>query len=172
LPKESELHIVAEDIRVVAYSREHARSISEHLFEGVPEEVVLSQREELLKPGPEKVFSVCALHGAEVVGVCTGVRMTWAGSRHRIEMVQVVVREGFRRRGVARKMMKLVAEHFSTRGVEIVQVSGEHTNKEAIAAYQRLGFHQFGLLKDGLKFDDSYSDEVMLAAPIQKMLGK
>ena len=164
--------MVADDIRIVAYSREHARSISEHLFEGVPVDVVIRQREELLKPGPEEVFSVCALHGEDVVGVCTGVRMTWAGSRHRIEMVQVVVRDGFRRRGVARKMMQLVAEHFSTRGVEIVQASAEHTNKEAIAAYQRLGFHQFGLLKDGLKFDGNYSDEVMLAAPVRKMLRK
>jgi ribosomal protein S18 acetylase RimI-like enzyme len=164
--------MVVEDIRVVAYSREHAKSISEHLFEGVPEEVVLSQREELLKTGPEEVFSVCALHGAEAVGVCTGVRMTWAGSRHRIEMIQIVVRDEFRRRGVAREMMQLIAEHFSTRGVEIVQVSAEHTNKEAIAAYQRLGFHQFGFLKDGLKFDGNYSDEVMLAAPICKMLRK
>ena len=138
----------------------------------MPVDVVLSQREELLGPGPEEVFSVCALHGSDVVGVCTGVRMTWAESRHRIEMVQVVVREGSRRRGVAREMMQLVSEHFSTRGVEIVQVSAEHTDKEAIAAYQRLGFHQFGLLREGLKFDSNYSDEVMLAAPIRKMLGK
>ncbi len=54
--------MAAEDIRVVAYSREHAKSISEHLFEGVPVEVVLNQREELLRPGPDEVFSVCALH--------------------------------------------------------------------------------------------------------------
>ncbi len=97
--------------------------------------------------------------------------MTWAGARHRIEMVQVVVRDEFRR-SVAREMMQLVAQHFSTRGVEIVQISVEHRNKDAIAAYQRVGFHQFGLLKDGLKFDDDYSDEVMLAAPIRMILGK
>jgi hypothetical protein len=79
--------VTRDDIQVVAYSYEYAKSISEHLFEGVPEEVVCSQREDLLKPGPEEVFSVCAVLGPRVIGVCTGVRMRWAGARHRIEMV-------------------------------------------------------------------------------------
>ena len=106
--------MIPKNIQIVTYSKEHARSISERLFEGVPEEVVERQREELLSSGPEEVVSVCALYGADVAGVCTGVRMRWAGSRHRIEMVQVVVRDGFRGKGVAREMMRSIAKHFST----------------------------------------------------------
>jgi hypothetical protein len=89
----------ADDIHVIAYSQEYAKSISEHLFEGVPEEVVRSQREDLLRPGPEEVYSVCAIVDSRVIGVCTGARMRWAGSRHRVEMVQVVVSDQFQRRG-------------------------------------------------------------------------
>ncbi|MFW9909460.1 MAG: GNAT family N-acetyltransferase [Candidatus Thorarchaeota archaeon] len=159
-----------EDIQIIEYSREHAKSISEHLFEGVPEEIVQSQREELLKPGPEEVFSVCALHGGEVVGVCTGVRMRWAGARHRIEMVQVVVHESFRGQGVARRMMQSIAAHFSTLGIEIIQISAEAGNVEAMKAYKRIGFKRFGTLHHGLKYDNEYGDEVMMAARIAAIL--
>ncbi|MFW9846908.1 MAG: GNAT family N-acetyltransferase [Candidatus Thorarchaeota archaeon] len=159
-----------DDVKIVAYLKDHARSIAEHLFEGVPEDVVLSQRDELLKPGPNEVFSVCAVSGSEVVGVCTGVRMRWFGSRHRIELVQVVVREGFRGLGIARKMMKTIASHFSTRGVEIVQISVDSSNTEAFAAYERIGFERFGFLKEGIKHNGKYGDEIFLASPISKIL--
>ena len=170
MPEESEPLMNQEDFLVIPYSRKHTRSISEHLFDGVPEEIVQNQREELLRPGPEEVFSVCALCDAEMVGVCTGVRMRWAGSRHRIEMVQVVVRDGFRGRGVAREMMRSIAKHFSTRDVEIIQISAEASNMNALAAYENIGFRQFGILQDGLKYDNQRSDEIMMAAPIAAIL--
>jgi ribosomal protein S18 acetylase RimI-like enzyme len=155
-----------DDIRIEEYAASHAGSIAAHLFEGVPEEVVKKQREDLLNPGPDEVFSVCALSGDEVVGVCTGVRERWYGSRHRIEMVQVVVREDFRGQGVARSMMAAVARHFSSRGVEIVQISAEATNEPAIAAYERIGFRKFGILENGIKHDGQYSDETLLAMSV------
>ncbi|MGY5881554.1 MAG: GNAT family N-acetyltransferase, partial [Candidatus Thorarchaeota archaeon] len=120
------------DIEVEPYRKAHAKSIADQLFSGVPEKVVRGQRKELLMPGPEEVFSVCALSGTDVVGVCTGVRLRWWGSKHRIEMVQVVVREDFRGRGVAREMMRAIAKHFSTRGVEIIQISAEGSNADAL----------------------------------------
>jgi RimJ/RimL family protein N-acetyltransferase len=159
-----------DNIQVVPYSKEHAKSISEWLFEGVSEEVVRSQRDELLKPGPEEVFSVCAMKDSTVIGVCTGVRMRWAGSRHRIEMVQVVVHESFRGQGIAQSMMRPIASHFLTRDVEIIQISTKAGNTEAMRAYEKIGFKKFGTLHDGLKYDNEYSDEVMMAAPIAALL--
>ena len=159
-------------IEIEEYSEKHAKSIAEHLFEGVPEDVVRGQREELLGPGPEEVFSVCAVSGSQVVGVCTGVRMRWYGSRHRIEMVQVVVSEEFRGQGVARLMMMRIAEHFVSFGVEIVQISAESRNEPAIAAYEHIGFKRFGTLKDGMCHEGVYSDEVLMAIPIETLLNK
>ncbi|MFX1483163.1 MAG: GNAT family N-acetyltransferase [Promethearchaeota archaeon] len=157
-------------IDVVEYSKANAKSIAEDLFEGVPEDIVRSQREELLKPGPEEVFSVCAVSGTRVVGVCTGVRMRWFGSRHRIEIVQVVVDKEFRRKGITRLMMKMIAEHFAALGVEIVQISVEAGNETAVAAYEHIGFQRFGILRDGIKHDSNYSDEIMMAIPISDFL--
>jgi RimJ/RimL family protein N-acetyltransferase len=162
--------MTTDDIQVVAYSQKYDKSISEHLFEGVPEEVVRSQREDLLRPGPEEVFSVCAIVGSRVIGVCTGIRLRWAGSRHRLEMVQVVVAEQFRGRGVARSMIKSIAAHFLNFGIGIIQISAEAGNIEAIRAYERIGFKRFGTLYQGLKYDNEYSDEVLMAAPIAAIL--
>lgn len=161
------------NIIIEAYTEAHAKSIAEHLFKGVSESVVRSQREELLKSGPEEVFSVCALSETEVVGVCAGVRFRWYGSRHRIEMVQVVVREDYRGKGIARQMMVKIAEHFSVRGIEIVQITAESTNEVAIKAYEKIGFDQIGKLKNGLKYPErEYCDETMMAIPIDLLLDK
>jgi ribosomal protein S18 acetylase RimI-like enzyme len=160
------------DIVVRPYTKAHAKSIAKHLFVGVPEQVIRDQREELLKPGPDEVFSVCAISKGNVVGVCTGVRMKWFGSRHRIEMIQVVVQENYRGRGVAHQMMMNIAEHFSSKGIEIIQISAELNNEVAIKAYERIGFRQFGTLKNGLKYEKDYSDEVMMAAPIELLMDR
>jgi ribosomal protein S18 acetylase RimI-like enzyme len=158
-----------EDIRIVKYSNVHARSIAENLFDGVPEDVIIEQKEELLEPGPDEVFSVCALHNEEVVGVCTGVRMRWFGVRHRIELVQVVVKEGYRGRGIAHEMMQKVAKHFVSRDVEMVQISVESTNTVAKEAYERIGFTEFGILENGINNEGEYSDEVMMVIPIDEL---
>ena len=161
---------MANKIVIEAYTKIHARSIAVQLFGDVPERIVHEQREELLKPGPDEVYSACALSGTNVVGICTGVRMRWYGSRHRIEMVQVVVDEKFRGKGIANQMMRKIAEHFATLGIEIVQISVESGNEVAIKAYEKIGFTRFGVLKDGLKNDGRYADEIMMAAPVSRFL--
>jgi len=161
---------MSNNIIVEAYSDAHAKSIAEHLFGDVPERIVREQREDLLMPGPDEVYSVCALSGTVVVGVCTGVRMKWYGSRHRIEMVQVVVDEKYRNKGIAKQMMREIAEHFSSRGIEIIQISVESSNEVAIKAYEKIGFTRFGVLKNGLKHEGRHVDEIMMAAPIEIFL--
>ncbi|NHJ13039.1 MAG: GNAT family N-acetyltransferase [Candidatus Thorarchaeota archaeon] len=161
-----------ETVTIVEYSEEHAGSIAVHLFPGTSPEVIIGQRRELLAPGQEEVYSVCALEEDRVVGVCTGVRGRWYGSRHRIELVQVVVHDDYHRRGIARNMMAKIAKHFKAQGVEIVQVSVERRNTDAWEAYKRLGFKQIGILRRGLKVDDNYNDEIMLAADIDAIIGE
>jgi ribosomal protein S18 acetylase RimI-like enzyme len=81
-----------------------------------------------------------------------------------------VVSEKFRRQGVAQRLMQLIAEHFSTRGVDIIQISAEASNADALAAYERIGFRRFGVLRDGIKHNGQHSDEIMMAAPITAIL--
>jgi len=157
-------------IRVLSYSDRHAESIAKDLFDNITTDQVRLGRKQLLAPGPDEVYSVCALHGSRVVGVCTGVRLHWFGERHRLEVVQVVVAESFRRQGVAGLMMREVANHFVKRGIEIIQVSSEGSNRNAIAVYKRLGFKEFGTLQCGLKYDDRYEDEVMMYIEIDQLL--
>lgn len=155
---------------IEAYDDSHAESIASGLFQGVIVETVVQQRQVLLAPGPEEVYSVCCLSEREVVGVCTGVRKQWSGERHRIEMVQVVVREDFRGLGIARHMMQEIGAHFRPYGVEIVQISVEASNKQAYIAYQKIGFQTVGVFKRGLKYDGKYSDEILLSMTISDLM--
>jgi len=158
-------------IHIEPYENRHAESIANDLFGGMSAEEVRRGRDGLIAPGPDVVFSVCALSGFKVVGVCTGVRKRWMGERHRIEMVQVVVADDFQRIGIARFMMKAIAMHFTERGVEIVQVSTERGNAKAIASFKRIGFKEFGVLKHGLKHGNQYADEVMMWMKIEDLSG-
>ena len=54
--------------------------------------------------------------------------------------------------------------------MEIIQISAEASNTDALAAYEKIGFQQFGVLQDGIKHDNQRSDEVMMAAPIELFL--
>jgi len=157
-------------VDIQAYRESHATSISKELFDNLDIEVIVQQRRRLLSPGHDEVYSVCCISDDRVVGVCTGVRKRWFGEQHRIEMVQVVVRDEFQGLGVARNMMKEIAIHFKKRGVEILQISAEAQNLNAIGSYERIGFKKFCILKNGLKFDEKYSDEVMMAMAIDDLL--
>lgn len=159
-------------IEIQAYCNSHAESISNDLFEGVDITLIIQQRNDLLAPGPEEVHSVSCLYENGVVGVCTGVRKQWYGERHRIELVQVVVKSGFHKIGIAKYMMKEIANHFSKCGIEMVQISAEAANINAISAYEKLGFARFGTLEKGLKFDNKYSDEILLTMKIEDLLAK
>ena len=95
--------------------------------------------------------------------------MRWFGVRHRIELVQVVVKEGYRGRGIAHEMMQKVAKHFRSRDVEMVQISVESTNTDAKVAYENIGFTEFGTLANGINNEGQYSDEVMMVIPIDEL---
>ncbi len=157
-------------LEIKVYDDTLAGSISRDLFQGVSIETIVKQREDLLAPGGEEVYSICALVDRRVVGVCTGIRRRWFGERHRIEFIQVVIHEDFRSLGIARLMMKEIASHFKEYGVEIVEISVASDNHNAFLAYTKIGFIQYGILRSGLKYDDEYSDEILLAMPLSELL--
>jgi len=159
-------------VQIQQYNISHAESISKNLFDGLQVDIIIQQREQLLAPGPEEVYSVCCILEEMVIGVCTGVRKRWFGERHRIEMVQVVVKDEFRGLGIARFMMAEIAKHFKKYEVEIVQISVEATNANAIAAYERIGFVRFGVLENGLRHNDKYFDEIMMSARCMDLIEK
>ncbi len=157
-------------VDIVPFEVTHATSLSNYLFQGVSIETIIQQRNELLAPGPEEVYSICAVLNSKVVGVCTGVRRRWLGARHRIELVQVVVHDEFRGLGLAGHMMRDIALHFRALGVEILEISVASDNCDAFLAYFKIGFKQVGILRDGLKYDGQYTDEILLWIPIADLL--
>jgi len=157
-------------VEIGPYDKSLAESLANNLFRGVSTTTVIQQREELLAPGPEEVYSVCAVADTQVVGICTGVRKRWFGERHRVEMVQIVVHEGFRGLGLAKCMMKEISNHFMEYGIEIVEISVESKNEPALHAYTKIGFKQYGLLENGLKYNGECTDEIFLSMKLPALL--
>lgn len=157
-------------IEIEAYEATHAESIASDLFQGASIETILQQRSKLLAPGQEEAYSVCTILNSRVIGVCTGVRGRWFGMRHRIELVQVVVDEDARGLGIARYMMTEIARHFKKYGVEIIEIQVASDNVDALLAYTKIGFKQYGVLQNGLKYDSQYLDELSLAIPLSELL--
>ncbi len=157
-------------IQITRYRPEHADSIADSLFEGVPANVVRQQREELLAPGEDEVVSITALDEERAVGICIGFRNRWYGERHRVQLLQIVVHEEYRGQGIARAMIEGVARHFVQRGVELLTVDVEGDNAVARTAYRKIGFCEYGELPRGLKFDGRYSTQVLMALPIKDLL--
>ncbi|MFW9849026.1 MAG: GNAT family N-acetyltransferase [Candidatus Thorarchaeota archaeon] len=157
-------------IQIVEYNDSFADSMALDLFVGVSKEKIIQEREYLLAPGPEEAYSVCALSESIVIGVCTGIRKQWFGERHRIEMVQVVINEQFRKLGLARHMMKVIARHFRNYGIEIVEIGVQSDNEEAFQAYTRIGFKKYGVFQNGLKFGDEYYDDILLSMTLSDLL--
>ena len=72
------------------------------------------------------------------------------------------VRPEARGTGVARRLVEAVIAH-ARRRVELIQLSVVVGNEAARRLYARLGFVEYGIEKNSLKYDGSYFDEILMA---------
>lgn len=92
----------------------------------------------------DDAIAVVASEATEVIGYAVG-RITNLPSfferRHRGYIHDVFVREGFRRRGVGRRLVEEILAWFRRRGVTLVELTVAANNDAAISFWERLGFH-------------------------------
>ncbi len=63
------------------------------------------------------------------------------------DITNVTVREEFRRRGIAGRMLKALMEEGRRQGIERFTLEVRRSNEIAVALYERLGFRQEGVRK-------------------------
>ena len=71
------------------------------------------------------------------------------------------VRPTHRRSGAGRQLVQAIIDH-ARQTVERLQLSVVSTNQPALRLYQSLGFQQYGLEKNALKHNGTYSDEILM----------
>jgi len=81
---------------------------------------------------------------------------------HRAEMHTVRVNEKYRRIGVASKLIESTMFLSQQKNVEIMTTWVDGKNTPAIHLYRKMGFTEYGRLKNGIKRNEQYSDYILL----------
>lgn len=113
-----------------------------------------------------EVLSVAAFVDGEVVGHCD-VRRRKPKDFHHAGVLGIVIQDGFRDRGVGRRMMGAVMDRSRKAGVWLLELTVFATNGRAIHLYEELGFERLGSVPDKILRDGRYVDEVIMAADLR-----
>lgn len=103
-----------------------------------------------------------AFRECEILGVVGFAVRDGAKEAHKGLLFGMYVRPEARGTGVARGLVEAVID-FARPRVELIQLSVVMGNEPARRLYARLGFVEYGIEKNSLKFGGSYYDEILMA---------
>jgi RimJ/RimL family protein N-acetyltransferase len=99
---------------------------------------------------------------AEILGVAGFAVRQEEKEAHKGLLWGMYVRPEARGAGVARRLVAAVIAH-ARRRVELIQLSVVVGNEAARRLYARLGFVEYGIERNSLKYDGRYYDEILMA---------
>lgn len=107
--------------------------------------------------GDPACFTLGAFEGDALVGAISCERDGRAKVRHIAHLVGMMVRPGWRRRGVGVRLLGGCIETLrSAGGIERLTLSVTSTNADAVRLYERAGFIRYGRLEHAIKLGDRY----------------
>jgi RimJ/RimL family protein N-acetyltransferase len=106
-----------------------------------------------------------AFDGEELIGIAAFFGRQSRKEAHKGVLVGMYVRPQARGCGIGRHLVEAVIGH-ARRHVEILQLTVVKDNEPARRLYTRLGFIEYGIEKNSLKYNGRYWDEVLMAMPL------
>jgi len=103
-----------------------------------------------------------AFRGSALLGVAGFAAREGAKEAHKGLLWGMYVRPEARGSGVAHRLVEAVVD-FARPRVELIQLSVVVGNERARRLYARLGFVEYGIEKNSLKFGGKYYDEILMA---------
>jgi RimJ/RimL family protein N-acetyltransferase len=103
-----------------------------------------------------------AIRDAQILGVAGFIVRHEEKETHKGVLWGMYVRPEARGAGVARRLVEAVIAYARAR-VELIQLSVVVGNEQARRLYARLGFVEYGIEKNSLKFCGRYYDEILMA---------
>src|ERR1700746_362989 len=103
-----------------------------------------------------------AIRDAKVLGVTGFAVRQEEKEAHKALLWGMYVRPDARGAGIARRLVEAVIAYARPR-VELIQLSVVVGNEQARRLYARLGFVEYGIEKNSLKFRGRYFDEILMA---------
>jgi RimJ/RimL family protein N-acetyltransferase len=103
-----------------------------------------------------------AIRDAKILGVAGFAARREQKEAHKALLWGMYVRPDARGAGVARRLVEVVIAHARPR-VELIQLSVVVGNEQARRLYVRLGFVEYGIEMNSLKYRGRYYDEILMA---------
>ena len=132
-----------------------------------PEEITLTveQEREFLrgKKESERELMLIAIANGKHIGNCSVMQLgTSRRYAHRCQ-IGIALYQEFCSRGIGRKMIEVALERAKEAGYEQAELEVIAGNERAISLYKQLGFEEFGVFPDNIKYKDgSYADAVWM----------
>ncbi|MBO7422348.1 MAG: GNAT family N-acetyltransferase [Oscillospiraceae bacterium] len=132
-----------------------------------PEEILFTteQEQEFLREKKEsaKELMLIAVANGKHIGKCSIMQLgTNRRYAHRCQ-IGIALYQEYCNRGIGRKMMEAVLQKAKEAGYEQAELEVIAGNERAISLYKQLGFEQYGVFPDNVKYKDgSYADAVWL----------
>jgi ribosomal protein S18 acetylase RimI-like enzyme len=106
-----------------------------------------------------------------LIGLCGFVRETRVRTAHRGEIVQMYVHPGYQGLGIGTRLLRqTIDQALSLPGIEQIVLSLVADNEAALQLYRRLGFVEYGRLKQYFKLRDGYLDQRFMVLAKEKHL--
>lgn len=87
--------------------------------------------------------------------------------RH-VAQLMIGIHKGHQEKGIGTKLLGSLIDWAKKSGtVEKIELNVRATNKRARALYKKLGFHEEGILKNRIKLENGYIDDILMALPIK-----
>jgi len=103
-----------------------------------------------------------AYQNSQLIGTASFTQLSGQKDSHKGLLRAMYVRPTHRRSGAGRQLVQAVIETARPK-VEQLQLAVVSTNQPALRLYHSLGFQQYGLEKNALKHQGTYSDEILMS---------
>ena len=111
----------------------------------------------------EDVISFGAYINYDIVGSIALVLNRRLKTKHNVEIHGMYVSESQQRKGIGYKLVNTVIEYVKElKDIELVTLSVESENYNAIKLYEKLGFKKFAEVPYALKINDKYHSFIMM----------
>lgn len=87
-----------------------------------------------------------------------------------VAQATICVHKGYQKRGVGTKLLEaLIALARESSTIEKIELNVRASNKRAIRLYKKMGFHQEGKLRNRVKVDGEYFDDILMALSVRSL---
>lgn len=119
--------------------------------------------DEYLQQESHQNFLTGAFINTDCIGICGFISEQGERTYHRGHLVQIYVLQEYQGKGIGKELIsRTIKEAFDTLKIEQILLGVITNNSQANGVYEKLGFEEYGMIKEFLKLEDRYLDKRLM----------